>query len=365
MSQALVPYQPNQRRAAQKKRQRVPPPRNNQPQQVARAPRINPITGKSCVQMSAATSAYCQALCNPFDAAPCGVPLSPVLQTYKAKNYAKGTCHTGSSGVGFVLLAPNLLVANNAGGVYYSTPAYAGTTMEVAGAGVSVANANAPFPSSQFGDGAANLSFRMVASGLRIRYGGTELNRGGFKIALIDPTHDGLDGRDEASLLSDQQATRYPVNREWTSVIWRPIREEEYRFRFNMTGVVTEPYMGIMVVSPDASLDMLFEWEAYSIYEYQGATARGQTVTYSDPTGFAAVQSVTNTMTGSYKQPSHQVAATTHQSVMQYLLHGISGIVDTGLSALPVVQKAVRFAGSAAGVLSEAAELAAPVLALL
>lgn len=317
------------------------------------------------MQMSAATSEYCHALCNPFDAQPCGVPLAPVLQTYKSKNYAKGTLHTGTAGVGFLLCSPNLLAVNDAAPIHYTTSAYAGSTMEVTGTGVNSASSNAPFVSSQIGNAASQILYRLVAAGIRLRYGGTELNRGGFKIALIDPTHDGLEGRDQASLLSDQQATRYSVNRDWTSVIWRPVVEAEYRFRTGVSGATDEPCMGIMVVSPDATLDSLFEWEAYAIYEYQGAVARGQTVTFADPTGFAAVQSVSNTMSGSYRLPGHQVAESTHKSVLQYLMSGISGVIDAGHTVLPYAQKAVKLVGSATGILSEAAQIAAPVLALL
>lgn len=314
---------------------------------------------RSCVQLSAACSDYCHALCNPFEAKPCGVPLAPIVSSQKTKVYAKGSAHTGTAGYGFVNIAPNLLVANDGLGVLYTTTAYAGSSvLNAVGVGVLATSTNAPFSTAQFGALGSSVSYRLVGCGLRVRYTGTELNRGGSKICLVDPTHNPIDNRTESDLLADPQAKKLPVTRSWTSLVWQPIIDTEFTFRNSVTG---QFYMACLFVSPDASLDMAFEWEAYAIVEYQGSIARAQTHTFADPNGFAAVQTVSSQMNSVHTKSSGTAAQEMHKAVSHYVDSGLTGVrafADTASSL-------ARGANTAWSIFEDVLEVATPLLAWL
>lgn len=318
-----------------------------------------PITSKSCVQLSAACSDYCHALCNPFEAKPCGVPLAPIISTQKTKVYAKGTAHTGTTGYGYVCARPGHSAANNSTTVYYSDATYAGNTVEAAtGAGMLSASTNAPFDSTQISGAASGVSFRLVAFGLRVRYTGTELNRGGNKVCLVDPTHNTVAGRTEADLLSDPQARKLPVSRNWTSLTWQPIITAEFEFNLALFG---SAHFAVLLVSPDPAINLSFEWEAYSIIEYQGSIARAQTHTFADPVGFAAVQSVSSQMNSISSQPPAKGAQEMHKAVQHYVNSGISGVRAVADTATSIA----RGANTAWSIFEDLFEIAAPLLALL
>jgi hypothetical protein len=330
---------------------------NNQLQQ------MKPGSGKKQVQISGHCSDYCHALCNPFDAKPAGMPTFPALPTLKQKVYARGTAYTGSMGVGFVALRPDHAVVSDDASVWYTTASFAGTTFDFTTA--STASSNSMFVTADLGpDGS---SFRVIGSGLRVRYGGTELNRGGFKVCLVDPTHRTLSGRDEASLNAEVQTRRVNVTRQWTSLLYRPVlpNEVEFQSSFNTD---TRPYIGVMMISPDNSINELFEWEAYTIVEYQGVNARGQTHTNPDPVGFAAVSAVVNQTNGVLTKPPAQAASEMHTAVGHYIANGISGVNDVVSSISGVIDTAASVASTASKawtIFEDIFDIAAPVLALI
>lgn len=309
--------------------------------------------------MSKSCSDYCHALCNPFEAAPCGVPLSPIVSTQKTKVYAKGTAYTGSSGIGSITARPGHAIANDSTCVYYTDSAYAGSTISTTiAAGTLGASTNSPFASANFGPGFDQVSARIVAFGLRFRYSGTELNRGGSKVCLVDPTHNAIGGKSEAEMLADPQAKKLPVTRQWTSLIMQPILSTEYEFRDSTFG---NGYMGVLLISPDTSVNMPFEFEAYGIFEFQGSIARAQTHTLADPTGFAAVQSVASQMNSVVNKSTASAAQEMHKAVHQYIGDGIS-TVTAGVNTAKAISTG---ASSAWTIFEDIFELAAPVLAWL
>lgn len=311
------------------------------------------------MQISAACSDYCHALCNPFDAKPCGVPLAPIVNTQKTRVYVKGTASTGIGGVGFVSARPGHGGSNTSTAVFYTDSSYQGSTVQnTSGPGVNPGSTNSPYSSANFGPGATDLSFRIVSFGLRARYIGTELNRGGSKICLVDPTHNATDGRDEAQLLAEPQARKLPVSREWVNLHWQPITTDEYGFSSTDFG---SAYMTIMFVSPDASINLPFEFEAYGIYEFQGSVARAQTHTFADPVGFAAVQTVSAQMNSISHGSASRTANEMHKLVHHYVNSGVSGVRGIAETA----STAAAGVSSAWTILSDIFEMAAPILAFL
>lgn len=319
--------------------------------------------GKKHVQVSAPCVDYCHALCNPFDSPAVGMPTFPSLPTLKQKVYSRGTAYTGTAGVGFVTLRPNQACVNDVPSVWYTAPTYSAVIIDHTTS--SSATSNSMFSLADIDpDG---TSVRIVASGLRVRYGGTELNRGGFKVCLVDPTHQTLQGRNEASLNSELQAKRVAVTRQWTSLVYRPVTTSEISF----TGTIStngSGYMGVMMVSPDPSIAELFEWEAFTIVEYQGANARGQTHTDPDPIGYAAVSAVANKTNGIMTVPSSSAAKEMTTAVSHYIAHGISGVNDVVASAdraIATASSVVNTASKAWTIFEDVFAVAAPLLALI
>lgn len=314
-------------------------------------------SGKRHVQVSEACSSYCHALCNPFEAKVTGVPSFPALPSLKVKVYTRGTAYTGTAGVGFVGFNALGAVAGDRNCIFLTDATFAGTGFDVTSTpGVSGAPANAPFNIADF-DG--TLAARVVGCGLRIRYGGTELNRGGFKVALVDPTHSSLNGRDEASLNREKQTKRYAVSRQWTNILWRPVQNSELQFA--TTAAAVTPNAGVLMISPDVSINELFEWELFGIIEYQGVAARGQTHTNTDPIGFAAVTSTVAQMNGVSQAPASQIAQAMHQGVTHYIGHAISGVIDAGNE----VKQLATQASSMKTIFEDILEIGAPLLAWL
>jgi hypothetical protein len=219
-------------------------------------------------------------------------------------------------------------------------------------------SSNAPYSASQFGHDVGQLSFRIVAFGLRVRFVGTELNRGGSKVCLVDPTHNSTQGRTEANLLAEPQARKCPVTREWVNLHWQPITTDEYGFQAATFGGA---YMTVMLISPDPAISLPFEFELYGIYEYQGSIARAQTHTFADPTGFAAVQTVSAQMNSVSHGSAAHTANQMHKLVHNYVNTGISGV----RGAADMAASAASAASSTWGILTDIFEIAAPVLAML
>jgi hypothetical protein len=280
------------------------------------------------------------------------------LPSAKYRVFARGTAYTGTAGVGFISLDPRATAANDQHAIRYTSASYAGTTIvDGTNPGVSTAVTNAPYASAQIDPDI--VQYRVVGCGLRVRYGGTELNRGGFKIAFVDPTHRSVETRDEASLLSEPQAKKLSVTRNWTNLLYRPVLNSDISFNSNTTP--DAPYMAVMLVSPDTSIAELFEWEVYSLLEYQGASVRGQTHTNADPVGFAAVSAVANQTNGVMQGNSAGHVNQMMKAVHHYLGNGISGVVDVAQT----IPKVANTAMTAMDIFEDVLEIGLPLLALL
>jgi hypothetical protein len=280
--------------------------------------------------LSACAAQYGQTLANPFTGPLGCVPEYPSLPSLKARVYAKGSFSTGAAGFGTIAVDPERSVVNDNSCVLFSTASYAGTTMSTdpTAVGISSAMSNATYAQADIGNSAADVAFRVVGSGLKIRYTGTQLNMGGVKICLHDPTHANLALRTESEMDAEKQSVRISVTREWTTVLYRPVARNELNYRGTIQAHTDTNafYMGILIQSADPSLTLPFEFEFFTVVEYQGRIVRGQTPTHADPVGAAAASFVTQV--SSALQPSnasdHQRSSSIVQHMASYVAHGMS-----------------------------------------
>lgn len=228
-------------------------------------------------------SNYLNALINPFDSPVIGVPHEPALSSMKVRQFARGTfsCQ-GTNGFGFITLKP--VIANN--NIAVNTSQALGTLTTISDTISATASVgvvlNGPFDATNY---TANQAMgRIVAMGIRIRYIGAELYRGGIVISLEEPNHQTLVGADLDFLGKYDRARFLPVGREWIPVTWQPVSPDEYQY----TDVSSTIYGGhaclvLAVQSPLSSpLPAVFEYEAVQIVENIGNLVRAKTPTVLD-----------------------------------------------------------------------------------
>lgn len=279
----------NQTTAAQKpaakKRPAQPPKKKTPPRR----------TGKYLPPLSKCATDYAISLADPFTGPLACVPTYPAVLTRKLRVYAKGTFSTGTTGFGFIVFDPSYGIANDQTFVLASDALYGGVTI-IGAVGTTAYLSNSDYQAADLGSGPNQIVFRVVSGGLRIRYIGTELNRGGQVCGLTDPNHNSLLTRTFGSLSGEEQSRLFPVNREWITLLYRPFLVGDTEFANSLVGTTPlDPsfYMGYALQSPTAG-PCVFEFEAYSTYEAQGRNVRGMTASHVDPTGYAAVHTATN-----------------------------------------------------------------------
>lgn len=173
--------------------------------------------------------------------------------------------------------------------------------------GVATQFSNSPYTNAQFGAGSANLQFRVVSAGLRIKYSGTSLAQGGTVFGLHQPNHETLQGYAPSTIMSFDEGEKFVVLDQqrskanaWFTVLYRPVDPFDCEFSSQnglpdvslASGGTTFP-MGFIVVAPSTT-PITFEYEAFANVEFTGAPARAKQLSWADPVGFAAVQTAMN-----------------------------------------------------------------------
>lgn len=317
--------------------------------------------------MSACAADYARCLANPFSGPLACIPDFPVLHSSKQRVWIKGSFSTGTSGIGYVIMTPEGGCINDAPALWYSSAAYIPTTVDIADVNTVAATTNSQYPTAGIGNTRATSQYRVVGAGIRIRYMGTELNRGGFKIGVIDPTHDTLNASSVVSMRAEPTSVEFAVGREWSQVLYRPVFSDELQFASVVTNV---PYMGFMVQAASAATPLQYEFEYAAVYEYQGRNIRGMTPSHSDPTGFAAVNasSLTNPALIPNKMPDQKRETLSVQSAAHYVSQGVSSVssgLETAKSIAETGAKVAQTAGSWWSTIEEIFDVASPLLFLL
>lgn len=179
--------------------------RRSRPRMVSRKPRNVSSMVPRGIRLHPCTAKLAYASADAFDqrAVGCCIPDMNTRPSMKVTSFAKFTCHIGTAGFGHVLIAPS--IANDVPSLYYTGSAYTGngSTPFTTGTGtVGLVNLNVttlPFSQADVFSSATVTSRpiatgRIVSYGLRWRYIGTELNRGGLTTAYSEPNHRTVEG---------------------------------------------------------------------------------------------------------------------------------------------------------------------------
>lgn len=229
---------------------------------------------------------YANCLADPKNAPPSCIPIFPAVDSLKVKTFARGMFHTGNNGQGVVFGFPGTLISNSSDSARTSTAANTATSssdfQDVAWT-YSTHNGNSPYSSADFSDTADDMQHRLVSACLRVRYAGTELNRGGTYTCLVTPRHENIwSSSMSIDVMGNFSTTRrVPITNDWVELLWFPIDRAELNFNGPFTGL---PDNASMCIAPSsAANNQPFEFEVYGNFEIIGQKARGKTPSYVSP----------------------------------------------------------------------------------
>jgi len=302
--------------------------------------------------LSGCARLYLHALINPFEdlmtsELPC-IPDVITLPSYKLHVYARGTMVVGAQGVGYVLFDPFTLVSNTATSpgstssypVIYTGATYNSSTIDwqpSGGAfptGVSGAVGNSVFgaPSAALQSG----QMRLVGGGIRIRYSGNELYRGGSIIAYRQQGNINIPtGSSTSNLLDSPLSARAPVNRSWHQVNYLPdetlwLEYKSFGTTYDVTETGASHYSLLLAVTaPIASASatqQTFDWEASCFYELIGSNLT-LTPSHSDPVGVGAIRAATSQSTLMTTSPAVEEKSILNQ-IMNTAWESVSGLAS-------------------------------------
>lgn len=261
----------------------------------------------NAIKLSPCAKDYLACLANPSSGPLACIPDYPALFSRRMRTWVKGTFSTSSTagpglGLGFIVFDPLRSLANDTTGcVVTSTTATATNTIVIDAATAQTFNSNSDQVLANYGPGIGFAQGRVVAAALRIRYIGTELNRGGQAVGLMQPNHQSFQNTTLGGLDSFEQSRRFKVGEKWMTVLYRPVDNNDLQYVADPTqgtaalpGSIDAFYMGFAVRDPGGTANpMAFEFEAYSVLEIQGNNIRGQTPSAFDPVGFGVVHGAT------------------------------------------------------------------------
>jgi hypothetical protein len=171
------------------------------------------------------TKHYTGVLTDPFSYAFNGpevcIPDQFSQPTFKVSTLQRGSFKVGTS-IGFVACNP-WIAGSDAYNASFSDSTFTGTAISASTAttGVyTIENPNYPYG----GGTTVSRNYRVVGCGLRVRYTGTELNRGGQLIACssIHDEFNTLNGLTLSDLASRPNTRIYPVERKWRTIAYQP-----------------------------------------------------------------------------------------------------------------------------------------------
>lgn len=310
---------------------------------------------------------YGLSLMDPFEGpADACMPVTPAMNSRKMRPFVRGQLSTSSTtGFGF-LIANMLAFANNVSTAWKSGATYAGSTLAITGTGVTVLTSNSDMASSAFGDGLAN--YRLVSMGMRVRYRGSELNRGGRVVVLEEPDHAQLVGLTVDQVLAYEKAKEFEVDGKWCTLLFSgPVSPEEYDYQSStVIATISNPYMAIIVEAASATTSVTYDYEIFWNYELIGPTVRGKTTSDADDVGASVILGSVRSLNGSSFDSSHPMVSQTGRSgtntaksaallaahVQKYAENNhsswITSAVNFGKKALPYIEGGVRVAEAVA-----------------
>jgi len=247
-------------------------------------------------RLSPCSSLYLKALTNPFDStivAAC-IPDLIDIPSKKVKIMTRSSFTVGTAGVGFISVSPKGASCSDVAFANVTSATFTGAVITDSGGGFvnTVFMLQAPLTFANLGTGLNQIAPRVVGFGVRVRYTGTELNRGGRLILFRATTMDfDSSGMSVSDLLAVRTTITRPVSRSWHSVAWLPGKSTDYDFFTTLANANTTSPLVILVEG--ATAGNTFEVELVGHYEYIGATDNTSR-SHTDLPGMSAIKDAIN-----------------------------------------------------------------------
>lgn len=300
-------------------------------------------------QLSDCAVDYYQAIAKPFSPEARGVclPIFPTRESQKSTGFMSGTAHVGTTGYGFIAVAP--CIANDKYSVWKTSPSYNQNYIEISSVlpvGVSAhAMTDLPYRSAQLRDGTditpASVRGRIVTTGLRLRYTGTNLNKGGRMVAYVSPSHGNLNGESVDEMTARAGCLRLQVTSSWSEFVVFSNTSDEMEYPGHEAGSGTSSWEVIRACYPLSNKQYIatgvpetggvpmvvmmtgvtgneFEYEVVTHCEFIGAaTAASNTPSHCDVDGLSRVQ---NAAAGATVKRAADADRTNAKSMAQSML---------------------------------------------
>jgi hypothetical protein len=289
----------------------------------------------SNVNLSDCAAAYAASMADPFEGPEDAcIPDFPALMTGRFRVWAKGTFSTAtgaaSLGQGFIVCDPRTATVNDTPSLFVNDPASITgnliSTTSIAGTTVPFFS-NSPYATATLG--LTGIQSRVVSCGLRIRYVGTEFNRGGQIVGLHHPAHSNLLNFTIPVFDSYKESDRLPVTRDWTTLLYRPVDTNDLNFDPGFDPVASQFFMGFIIQSPDPTGAIVspYEFEFFCNPELQGNIVQNKMPSHVDVVGHGAVNAVSN-MSETMHKPHQVPSSVMAQAAISASSHYISSHVS-------------------------------------
>jgi hypothetical protein len=299
-------------------------------------------SGKTTV-LSQCADDYMHAMTDPFGFRTTGrYPCVPDIIDIPSQKFTftqRGTTGTGPNGIGFIIVSPFSIGASANAKPWIAcsngnaTPTNFVNFPSAGGADISEFHVSA---SPQQTDAVQN--FRPVAVGLRMRFIGQEIARGG----TVTPFCTGfpINGAPIAQALSfgDNEILVPNANRSWQGTFFRPMTQDGTRYQNTSYSAYVQGVMGIAYTVPTAAAGVAsYEFEVTGYWECTSrAGATGQILTDitksdSDLEGLSKVRGfISNFNTSQVGQAVYQQARNyVVQAAMAYMTGNAGGIASS------------------------------------
>lgn len=191
---------------------------------------------------------FLRALVAPWSNPPACFPGSLIaLPSRKVVCFARGTLPTAADKK--IYLGVRGCMVNDQSSLVHNAASDGSTAIPDFGApGMVEVNVNSPFTSSEVtGSG---VDVRLTSLGIRVRYIGSELERGGRIIMLEHPNHDSVGGKTETGLTAFRGCASVPITRDWVSLTWSPKTAKEYNYLVGTYLSSAAPIMAMIIDLP-------------------------------------------------------------------------------------------------------------------
>jgi len=189
--------------------------------------------------------------------------------------------------------------------------------------------------------------YRTVASGLRVRYTGTELNRGGTIISLANNNHSQMYGQSFVALENNPSATLHPNNRQWIGNSWNSAVTDDYSYQQIGTNSLGNPPAASKnashIIMVNGTPGNTFDYEIQTFYEATPGIDTSDNEMYSvptetrsdsDPVGYGVVRDFLG------KLASSDIGTSTYNSFLSFAATGAAARMSSYFSSggVPTVE---------------------------